>query len=86
VIAITAVRILRREVIGSYLGSVKYGICPQTDVMVITSLPKADARIQGETGNREGCCGHYALSQSSGLRIFEFISFQQKAARVGGLS
>ena len=45
---------------------------------VIASLPKAEARNQRETGNREGCCGHEIIlgSQVSAfgclVQVFRF--------------
>ena len=45
---------------------------------VIASLPKAEARIQMEAGNREGCCGHEIIlgSQVSAVgyqvQVFRF--------------
>jgi hypothetical protein len=46
--------------------------------MAIASLPKAEARNQRETGNREGCCGHEIIlgSQVSAfgclVQVFRF--------------
>jgi hypothetical protein len=48
------------------------------DAMAIASLPKAEARNQRETGNREGCCGHEIIlgSQVSAfgclVQVFRF--------------